>query len=147
MFKRHLQSLLGEELQFSPAVALLGPRQVGKTTLALALLRLIKSQGRIVFQGQSIDAVASSDLRPLRKRMQVVFQDPYASLNPRFTIGQSIREGLDVHDAARAVAERDAMDLVAVLHRHTGFLDGLFHGSVAKRLALQTPIPLLVLEH
>ncbi|HRH70333.1 MAG TPA: universal stress protein [Flavobacteriales bacterium] len=55
--------------------------------------------------------------------------------------------GGDVAQALAQTADRDAMDLVAVLHRHTGFLDGLFHGSVAKRLALQTRIPLLVLEH
>lgn len=55
--------------------------------------------------------------------------------------------GGDVAQALSHTAERDSMDLVAVLHRHTGFLDGLFHGSVAKRLALQTRVPLLVLEH
>src|SRR5262249_19663968 len=80
----------------------------GKTTLALALLRLIKSRGEICFNGERIDAGSGNNLRKKRRNMQVVFQDPYSSLNPRMSVGEIIREGLDVHEENSSLGERDA---------------------------------------
>ncbi|MGE0754013.1 MAG: ABC transporter ATP-binding protein [Alphaproteobacteria bacterium] len=87
-------------------LGLVGESGSGKTTLAMALLRMIPSTGRIVFMGQNIDELTSSKVRPLRQHMQLVFQDPFASLNPRMTIQQIIEEGLLVHEPNLSAAER-----------------------------------------
>ena len=78
-------------------VGIVGESGSGKTTLGLALLRLIKSVGAIAYDGRPIDGLGFRALRPLRKEMQVVFQDPYASLSPRLSVGQIVEEGLLVH--------------------------------------------------
>jgi microcin C transport system ATP-binding protein len=78
-------------------MGLVGESGSGKTTLALAILRLIPSQGQISFMQEPIDQVSSAALRPLRKDLQIVFQDPYSSLNPRLTVQDIIGEGLQVH--------------------------------------------------
>jgi microcin C transport system ATP-binding protein len=70
-------------------------------------LRLIQSTGTIRFEGQNINGIAAKNLRPLRKDMQVVFQDPYGSLSPRLSIAQIIEEGLQVHFPDLAPADRD----------------------------------------
>ncbi|MBI2236562.1 MAG: ABC transporter ATP-binding protein, partial [Magnetospirillum sp.] len=69
-------------------VGVVGESGSGKTTLGLALLRLLSSQGRVAFQGQDIQGMGASELRPLRRGMQMVFQDPYGSLSPRLSVGQ-----------------------------------------------------------
>jgi microcin C transport system ATP-binding protein len=78
-------------------LGIVGESGSGKTTLGRALLRLISSQGRIVFLGDEIQSRSWSAMRPLRKNMQVVFQDPYGSLSPRLPIGAIVAEGLGVH--------------------------------------------------
>jgi microcin C transport system ATP-binding protein len=75
-------------------VGVVGESGSGKTTLGLALLRLISSQGPIVYLGRRIDGLSSKEMRPLRREMQVVFQDPYGSLSPRLSIFEIIEEGL-----------------------------------------------------
>src|SRR5690606_18616781 len=87
-------------------LGLVGESGSGKTTLAFALLRLIKSQGPIVFLGQNIDRYKTDAMRSLRNRMQLVFQDPFASLNPRMTVQQIIEEGLLVHAPSLSESER-----------------------------------------
>ncbi len=89
-------------------LGIVGESGSGKSTLGFALLRLIKSEGRIVFLGQDIHALTTKALRPLRQKMQPVFQDPYSSLNPRMTIGQIIEEGLLVHFPRQTATERTA---------------------------------------
>ncbi|RPJ07069.1 MAG: ABC transporter ATP-binding protein, partial [Spirochaetaceae bacterium] len=76
---------------------IVGESGSGKTTLALAILRLLKSCGTIVFQGRRTDLLKSNQLRPLRRQMQIVFQDPFGSLNPRLTVGRIVGEGLEAH--------------------------------------------------
>jgi microcin C transport system ATP-binding protein len=73
-------------------------RAQGKTTLGLAILRLVSSQGRIAYAGTDIDSYNAKAMRPLRKQMQVVFQDPYGSLSPRLSVRQIVEEGLLVLD-------------------------------------------------
>jgi len=78
-------------------LGIVGESGSGKTTLALALMRLIESEGPITFDGQDISRWQAKQLRPLRRDMQIVFQDPFGSLSPRMTIEQIIAEGLTVH--------------------------------------------------
>ncbi len=78
-------------------LGIVGESGSGKTTLALAILRLLSSEGKIAFLGDELQDWPSVRIRPLRKDMQVVFQDPYGSLSPRMTVGQIVAEGLTVH--------------------------------------------------
>ncbi|MBH62643.1 MAG: microcin ABC transporter ATP-binding protein [Alphaproteobacteria bacterium] len=87
-------------------VGVVGESGSGKTTLGLALLRLIKSDGPIHFDGQMIQGLGFKELRPLRREMQIVFQDPFASLSPRLSAGQIIEEGLLVHGSGTTFEER-----------------------------------------
>ncbi len=90
-------------------VGLVGESGSGKTTFGLAILRLISSDGSIHFVGKEIQKLKSKSLRPFRKEMQVIFQDPYESLNPRLTVGQIIEEGLRVHGIGKTREERDIL--------------------------------------
>ncbi len=87
-------------------IGVVGESGSGKTTLGLALLRLIGSEGIIRFEGQRIDGLSAQGVRPLRRHMQIVFQDPFGSLSPRLSIGQIVGEGLTVHNLG-AASERD----------------------------------------
>lgn len=78
-------------------LGLVGESGSGKTSFGLAILRLVASKGSINFMGREIQGLKSRELRSLRKEMQIIFQDPFASLNPRLTVGQIIEEGLRVH--------------------------------------------------
>ena len=75
-------------------LGVVGESGSGKTTLGLAVLRLISSEGPIVYMGRRIDGLTPREMRPLRRQMQIVFQDPYGSLSPRLSVGQIIEEGL-----------------------------------------------------
>jgi len=79
-------------------VGVVGESGSGKTTLGLAMLRLIRSEGPILFLGQNIERHNSNDMRPLRKKMQIVFQDPYGSLSPRMSVADIVAEGIGVQD-------------------------------------------------
>ncbi|MGV1906692.1 ABC transporter ATP-binding protein [Agrobacterium cavarae] len=94
-------------LREGQTVGVVGESGSGKTTLGLALSRLISSKGRISFIGQSIDAYSYAMMKPLRNRLQVVFQDPYGSLSPRMSVGDIIAEGLKVHETSLSYEERD----------------------------------------
>ena len=87
-------------------IGVVGESGSGKTTLGLALLRLIKSEGRIAFLGNDIQGKNPKLLRPLRRHMQVVFQDPYGSLSPRMTVGEIVSEGLRIHEPTMSRTER-----------------------------------------
>jgi microcin C transport system ATP-binding protein len=89
-------------------IGLVGESGSGKTTLGLALLRLERSEGGIEFDGRDLQKLSQRDLRPLRRQMQVVFQDPFSSLSPRMSVGEIVGEGLEVHGIGTA-AERTKM--------------------------------------
>ncbi len=98
---------LNLELRRHETLGLVGESGSGKTTFGQALLRLIDADsGEIYFDGQAIHGRSRAEMRPLRSRMQVVFQDPFSSLNPRMTIGQIIGEGLVVNNIGANRAER-----------------------------------------
>jgi microcin C transport system ATP-binding protein len=96
-------------LRKGQTLALVGESGSGKTTLGLALLRLIRSEGPIVYLGRNIEGFSARQMRPLRKALQVVFQDPYGSLSPRMSVGEIVEEGLLIQDKGLSVAERRAV--------------------------------------
>jgi microcin C transport system ATP-binding protein len=99
---------LSLKLRAGETLGVVGESGSGKTTLGLALLRLVSSQGPIAYVGRRIDGLNSRGMRPLRKEMQVVFQDPYGSLSPRLSVGQIIEEGLLIQSPSMGFEERRA---------------------------------------
>ncbi|MGB6426741.1 MAG: ABC transporter ATP-binding protein [Methyloceanibacter sp.] len=104
----HIKAVDGIDLAVKEGQTLgvVGESGSGKTTLGLALLRLISSEGPIVYLGSRIDGYGSKAMRPLRRDMQIVFQDPYGSLSPRLSVGQIIEEGLLIQNPGMSRAER-----------------------------------------
>jgi microcin C transport system ATP-binding protein len=94
----HIKAVDGVSLtvKAGETLGVVGESGSGKTTLGLAILRLVSSTGPIVYMGQRIDGFDSKAMRPLRREMQIVFQDPYGSLSPRLSVGQIIEEGLTI---------------------------------------------------
>ena len=96
------------DLRKGETLGVVGKSGSGKTTLGLALLRLISSEGPIVFMGNELQGLRFKQMRPFRRDMQIVFQDPYGSLSPRLSVADIIREGLQVHHPKMPERERDA---------------------------------------
>ncbi len=105
-------------------LGIVGESGSGKTTLALAIMRLISSEGPILFLGQNIQKWKSKQLRPLRKDMQIVFQDPFGSLSPRMTAEEIIAEGLGVHGTEKG---RDRRQMVAEIMEEVGLDPATMH--------------------
>ena len=122
-------------------VGVVGESGSGKTTLGMALLRLIASDGPIRFDGRAIDGLGSRDLRELRHRMQVVFQDPYSSLSPRLSVFQIVEEGMLVHGVGTTYDERRTL-VAGALHEvgiDPGTMDRYpheFSGGQRQRIAI-----------
>ena len=104
----HIKAVDGIDIEVREGhtLGVVGESGSGKTTLGLGLLRLISSIGPVLFMGRDIQPLGSRALRPLRREMQVVFQDPYGSLSPRLSIGQIVEEGLKVHHIGEGAAGR-----------------------------------------
>src|ERR1700723_714224 len=96
------------ELRKGETLGVVGESGSGKTTLGLAILRLISSDGPIVFMGSELQGLRFKEMRPFRRDMQIVFQDPYGSLSPRLSVADIIQEGLQVHQPQMTERERDA---------------------------------------
>nr|WP_307286639.1 ABC transporter ATP-binding protein [Labrys wisconsinensis] len=94
-------------LRQGQTIGVVGESGSGKSTLGRALLRLIASEGRIRFEGRDITGADRAAMRPLRRALQLVFQDPYGSLSPRMTVGTIVTEGLRVHEPDLPAAERE----------------------------------------
>ncbi|MEM8653375.1 MAG: ABC transporter ATP-binding protein [Pseudomonadota bacterium] len=138
----HVKAVNDTTLSVRPGetLGIVGESGSGKTTLALAIMRLIGSEGSITFQGQDIRKWSTRELRRLRKDMQIVFQDPFGSLSPRMTAFQIISEGLAIHNVD---PDRDARDLVAEAMVETGLDPGAmdrypheFSGGQRQRIAI-----------
>ena len=121
-------------------LGVVGESGSGKTTLALAVMRLIRSEGRIGFQGTDIHHLTQRQMRPLRSEMQIVFQDPYGSLSPRMTVAEIIAEGLGVHGVDPG---RDRRDMVGEIMGEVGLDPALmdrypheFSGGQRQRIAI-----------
>ncbi|AZD30385.1 ABC transporter ATP-binding protein [Pseudomonas chlororaphis] len=102
--KQYLRAVDGISLslQRGKTLGIVGESGSGKSTLGQAILRLLDSEGSIRFQGEALDGLNQKQLRPWRKQMQVVFQDPFGSLSPRMSVQQIISEGLEVHSHSTA---------------------------------------------
>ncbi len=106
----HIKAVNGVDLKIraGQTLGVVGESGSGKTTLGLALTRMIKSQGKIAFVGSDINQFSFKEMRPLRRQMQIVFQDPFGSLSPRMSVADIIAEGLSVHEPRLSAADRDA---------------------------------------
>ena len=121
-------------------LGVVGESGSGKTTLGLALLRLVESRGVIAYDGKRLDQLSGRAMRPLRRELQIVFQDPYSSLSPRLTIGQIVEEGLKVHGLGGDAAGRrrlveEALDAVALPRDAVDRYPHEFSGGMRQRLA------------
>ncbi len=107
----HIKAVDGVSIRIreGETLGVVGESGSGKTTLGLAVLRLISSEGPIVVLGKSIAGWGGKAMRPLRRDMQVVFQDPYGSLSPRLSVAEIVEEGLLVQGLARTADERRAL--------------------------------------
>lgn len=121
-------------------LGIVGESGSGKTTLALAVMRLIASEGPIVFSGQDVQGWSPRQLRSLRRDMQIVFQDPYGSLSPRMTVEQIVAEGLGVHGVEPG---RDPREMVADILTEVGLEPHMmdrypheFSGGQRQRIAI-----------
>jgi len=129
-------------------LGLVGESGCGKTTLGRTILRLIQpTSGSIIFNDQDITHINSTELRKLRKNMQIVFQDPYASLNPKLSIGQSILEPLQVHRLLNNDAERkqkviDLLNKVGLKEAHFNRYPHEFSGGQRQRVVIARALAL-----
>lgn len=153
LFKPELKELiavdsLGLTLRRHETLGLVGESGSGKTTFGQSLLRLNEPVGgEVVFDGQRVDGRSRAEMRPLRSRMQIVFQDPFASLNPRMTIGQIIEEGLIINGLGKTKAERldrvrDALEAAGMPGNILSRFPHEFSGGQRQRIAIARAVAL-----
>ncbi|MGO2226684.1 MAG: ABC transporter ATP-binding protein [Psychrobacter celer] len=130
-------------LQKGQALGIVGESGSGKTTIALALSKLLSNQarvrGQVLIEGQDLFALSSSELRQFRSQIQVVFQDPFASINPRMTVMQIVEEGLLVQGVSKDARQQAVMDSLATVHLPAEFVQRYPHelsGGQRQRVAL-----------
>ncbi len=139
-----LRAVDGVDLQVFPGetVGLVGKSGCGKSTLARVVMRLEEpTAGRVTFDGQDISHQSQAQIRPLRRRMQMIFQDPYASLNPRMTVGEILAGPLRLHRLARGAAETrgrvlELLDLVGLPPAAAARFPHEFSGGQRQRISI-----------
>jgi oligopeptide/dipeptide ABC transporter ATP-binding protein len=122
-------------------LGLVGESGCGKSTLGRTILRLIEpTGGEVKFQGKNLLGMSQRELRDMRREMQIIFQDPYASLNPRMRVGDIVGEGLEIHKLAKGKAKRDrVMELlhqVGLREDHYGRYPHEFSGGQRQRIGI-----------
>ncbi len=139
----HVKAVDGVSFWVDPGetLGLVGESGSGKSTTGRALLRLLEpTAGEIRFAGEDVVAMDAGELRSLRRRAQIIFQDPFASLNPRMTVGATLREVLKVHDVARGDAAdariRELLDRVGLLPSHANRYPHEFSGGQRQRIGI-----------
>jgi microcin C transport system ATP-binding protein len=135
------------ELRKGETLGVVGESGSGKTTLGLAILRLIASDGPIVFMGNELQGLRFKEMRPFRRDMQIVFQDPYGSLSPRLSVAEIIKEGLNVHQRDTPESQRDERVIQALkdvgLDPNTRFrFPHEFSGGQRQRIAVARAVVL-----
>jgi len=143
----HAVDGLSLDLRAGQTLGVVGESGSGKTSLGLALLRLISSEGPIAFEGRAIHALRSRELRPLRRYLQIVFQDPFSSLSPRLSAFDIIEEGLRVHATGGTREERRRLiaEAMAEVGLEPAAMDRYpheFSGGQRQRLAIARAIVL-----
>jgi peptide/nickel transport system ATP-binding protein len=128
-------------------LGLVGESGCGKSTLGRTILRLIEpTGGEVKFQGKNLLGMSQRELRDMRREMQIIFQDPYASLNPRMRVGDIVGEGLEIHKLAKGKAKRDrVMELlhqVGLREDHYGRYPHEFSGGQRQRIGLARSLAL-----
>ena len=155
------KNMLGKTVSFTKAVddvsfdvyegetvGLVGESGCGKTTLGRALIRLVEpSEGQVIYQGQNLNKASSSQMREMRKDLQIIFQDPYSSLNPRMSIGEAIMEPMRVHgilknDTARKNRVVEILERVNMKPAHFGRYPHEFSGGQRQRVCIARSIAL-----
>jgi microcin C transport system ATP-binding protein len=145
----HIKAVDGVTIQLrqGETLGVVGESGSGKSTLGRAILRLISSEGPVAFMGNPLQGLRFKEMRPFRRNMQIVFQDPYGSLSPRMSVAEIIREGLTVHHPAMSGRERDRRVIQALcdvgLDPETRFrFPHEFSGGQRQRIAVARAIVL-----
>ena len=135
------------DIQKGETVGLVGESGCGKSTLGRLILRLIEADaGQIEFMGEDVRALKRRGLRALRRHMQIIFQDPYASLNPRMTVGEAIGEGLLIHRMAKARERQqrvaELLEIVGMNAAHASRYPHEFSGGQRQRIGIARALAL-----
>lgn len=135
------------EIQRGQTLGLVGESGCGKTTTGRALLGLVKSNdGRILFEGTDLSSVSKEDMFPLRKRMQIIFQDPYSALNPRQTAGDIVMDPLVVHKIGSAKERQERVEdlfrLVGLRKNQQSLYPHQFSGGQRQRICIARALAL-----
>src|SRR3954466_7246735 len=130
------------DIKRGETLGLVGESGCGKSTLGRCILRLIEpSSGQVIFKGQDVTKLSTGELRKLRRQMQIIFQDPYASLNPRMTVEEILGEPLDIHSICKTKQDRRArilklLDLCGLRREAIGRYPHEFSGGQRQRICI-----------